>query len=269
MPQFPNVPNYYELLDIPVTATPAEIRNGHLHAAARDSSIHHQKLCNEALATLENATTRAQYDDILRDWNKQQLELGTDKTNNAVRTIHDVNDAIEAAEENLNEAEEVIFRAKFTDQKQLQAARGSVHRLCLSANRDASRVRKWSEEVILFCEEAARHVAEFQYLMKAQARNLEIQIRKAEQEARKAAKQAQDLMERARKCETDIDALVGAAPARVNPIRNAGGKFSDFLSWTSNVLELTVKIIKYSVGLTAFLLIAGLILYFIVPLLWS
>jgi hypothetical protein len=184
MPQFPNFPNYYELLDIPVTATPAEIRHGHVHAAARDSSLHHQKLCNEALATLENPTTRAKYEDMLRDWNKQQLELGTDKTNNAVRTIHDVNAALESADKNLSDAEEVIFTAKFTDQKQLKIARGLVHRLCLSANQDANPVRKWSEEVVLFCEEAARHVAEFQYLMKAQARNLEIQIRKADQEAR-------------------------------------------------------------------------------------
>lgn len=269
MPQYPNFPNYYELLDIPVTATPAEIRNGHVHTAARDSSLHHQKLCNEALATLENPTTRAKYDEMLRDWNKQQLELGTDKTNNAVRTIHDVNDALESAEKNLEAAEEAIYRAKFTDQKQLKVARGTVHRLCLSANQNANRVRKWSEEVILFCEEAARHVAEFQYLMKTQARNLEIQIRKADQEARKAAKQAQDFMDKARKCEAEIDALLSAAPTRTNPITNAGGKFSDFLTWTGNVLELTVKIIKYSVGLTVFLLIAGLILYFILPLLFN
>lgn len=66
---------------------------------------------------MENPTTRAKYDDMLRDWNKQQLELGTDKTNNAVRTIHDVNDALESADKDLSDAEEVILTAKFTDPK--------------------------------------------------------------------------------------------------------------------------------------------------------
>lgn len=264
MPLQSGFPNYYELLDIPVTATPAEVRAGHVRAAARDSSLSHQKLCNEALAILENHEIREEYDQELREWNKKQLEQGTTKTNTAIRTIQEVCDAIDSADRCLQDADEIIFNSKFGDQTQLKVARREVHRYCRSAVEDAGRVRKWSREVLEFCEEADRYVAEFQYLMKPQARNLEAQIRKAERDARDAAKHVQEVVEKAKECEDEVDRLLSAAPLRANPVKVKVGStakvVTDTLSWTKNALELTLNIIKY----ISILFIIGLVLYFAV-----
>jgi hypothetical protein len=259
----PNFPNFYELLDIPVDANLSEIRSGHIQAAARDSSLAHQKLCDAALKTLENSEARNRYDMELRDWHKKHVEMGTNKTDTATRTIHDVNDAIEAAEKCLEETGELIFKNRFSSQAKLKSARGSVHRLCQSAVHDAGRVSKWADEVIEFCDQAGRHVAEFQYLMRPQAKNLEVQIRKADQEARKAAKHVQFLTQKAKDYEAEIDKLVGAAAPQENIIKRLARLVSDTLGWTKNALELTIKIIKYSVLLTVILLVGGLILFLV------
>ena len=213
MPLQSTFPNYYEILDIPVTATPAEVRAGHMRAAARDSSPHHQKLCDAALAVLENLEIREEYDRELRDWNKKQLENGTTKINTAVRTVQEVNDAIDSADRCLADADEIIFNSKFGDQTQLKVARRDVHRLCRSAVEDAGRVRKWSQEVVEFCEEADRYVAEFQYLMKPRRR-----IWKYNPEGRtrcpERSKHVQGCCRKGEGCEDEVDKLLGAAPLR-------------------------------------------------------
>jgi len=262
MSQHTNFPNYYKLFGIPITATPAEVRYGHVQAAARDSSLAHQKLCNEALAVLENREIREEYDKELRDWNKEQLEIGTTRTNTAIRTNQELTAAIQSADKSLEDADELIFHNKFANQAQLKNVRHSIHRLCRSAVEDSGRIRKWSRMVLDSCEEADRHVAEFQYLMKAQAKNLDAQIRKVEREAQHADKQALRIVEKARDCESEVEKLITSAPLSVNLATKMPGKITDGLSWLSNALELTLKIVKYSIFLGIFLLIIWLILYF-------
>jgi hypothetical protein len=262
MSQHTNFPNYYKLFGIPITATPAEVRNGHVQAAARDSSMSHQKLCNEALAVLENREIREEYDKELRDWNKEQLEIGTTRTNTAIRTNQELTAAMESADKSLEDADELIFLNKFANQAQLKSVRHNIHRLCRAAVGDAARVRKWSKMVLDSCEEADRHVAEVQYLMKAQAKNLDVQIRKVEREAQHADKHALRIVEKARDCESEVEKLIISAPMPVNPATKIPGKVKDGLSWLSSVLELTLKIVKYSIFLGIFLLIVWLILYF-------
>lgn len=265
MPPHSGFPNYYELFGIPVTATPAEIRNGHIYATARDTSLQHQQLCDKALRHLENREVKEEYDKELREWNKKHLEIVTTKTREALHTIEDVNDAIDSADRALEDAGEIVFEHKFTDQARLKIARTRIHRLCRGAVDDAGRVKKWSQMVLESCEEADRHVAEFQYLMRSQAKSLESQIRKVERDAQSAGKKALSIIKAAHDCEAEVEKLISAAPQRSNPVKPIFSSITGALTWLSNALELTIKIIKYTAGLIAFLLIAWLLIIYALP----
>ena len=258
-------PNYYELLRIGLDATEQQIRAGHVHAVAQDSSALNRKQCDAALAVLQEEDLRQQYDEELIKWQGELYRDGENKATRAVQTIQEADNKLRLADGKLKQAQEIVWQSKHNKtHQQLMKLRPDIHTLCHNCISEASKMRLWAREILELCQEADRCAAHCRYLMETKVVGLEQQIRTAERTARDALARVEELVATAQNTESEFENLLSNAPKKsvIKSVASAAQTTGNAVAWTKNTIETTVKMIGWGI----LLFIVG---FFVLAFLWG